>query len=98
MPAYSEAVEISRLPTCSSAVSSAHHGAGRVGIALPGPAEGGEVDGQSGVGAGEVGLTVDDLAHDAADHRGVLELIAARADRDEEPVPLGAVVDRHPVL
>src|SRR4051812_29320969 len=77
---------------------SAHHGAGRVCVALPKPAESGKVDPESGVHSGEVSLILHDLAHDAADDRGVLELVAARADGDEEPFPLGAIVNRGPVV
>ena len=41
---------------------------------------------------------IDQLGHEMADHRCVLELVAARADGHVEAVEVGAVVDRDPVV
>ena len=40
----------------------------------------------------------DELGHHESGDAGVLELVAARADRDIEAVEVGAVVDRNPVV
>src|SRR5437588_6737179 len=77
---------------------SPHHRPGRVSVAGPQPSKAGKSDLEPGVLTHHRTLTVDDRAHEPADHRSVLELVAAGTDRDVKACALGAVVDRRPVI